>query len=323
MRVPAFAPAVTDRALLRKPWCDFGKHAKRYSPGTPGPDVVFRRPSEEARTALHEIHEAIVDPTNYAAPAAAEARFAKWVQTIDGPALIRLTVQDPDPRMQLLSLKASRLIVARQPRLAAFATAYLSSADPALATAALEMHFASGCDTAAQYALDGFRHPDETVQLATLHAVYDASRSHENLRLGDRIAELMSQGRGTARARVVALRLFGRLGLESVAAYVEPLLKDKQDAVAAEALATLAILQPSIAEKYATKWLKDKSPLKRAGALRALAQIYAGRRDLAEPLLRPMLNDKTPVPDAFGLAMAPGGTLGDVAQAALNYVVMP
>lgn len=322
VRLPALTRETTDRALVRKPWCDFGKHAQRYSKGGNGADAVFRRPSAEARATLNEIRESILNPTDYASPAAAEARFGQLAQTVDGPALIRLTIQDADPRIERMALRASKLVVALQPRLAAFATGYLTSADPELAIAAVDMHFASGCDTAAQYALDGFRHPLESVQLATLRAVYEFSRNHENLRLADRILQFIAEGKGTPRARFVALRLFGHLGLESTAVPIEALLTDKQDAVAAESLATLAIVSPGLAEKYLKKWLKDKSPLKRAGAMRAIAQVYASRREVAEPLLRPLLNDTTPLPDAFGLAAAPGKTLGEVARAALAYIVL-
>ena len=323
VRVPAMARVATDRGLVRKPWCSFGRHAQRTSSAANGPDVLFRRLSPEVRSALSEIHEAILNPSDYSARATAVARFAKLVQTVDGPALIRTTLMDTDARVQLMALKAAQLIVARQPRLAAFATGYLGAGDPQLSMAALDLHFASGCDTAAQYALDGFRHPDEGVQLTTLRLVYAYSRDHENLRLADRIGEFVAQGKGTPRARVVALRILGRLGVSATTSYVEALLNDKQDAVAAEALATLAILQPGAAEKLLGKWLKDKSPLKRAGALRAFAQVHASRRDLAEKVLRPMLNEATPVVDVYGVGAAPGRTLGEVAHAALDYIEMP
>ncbi len=322
MRAPALAPVATDRQLVRKPWCDFGRHAQRAGKGTNAADVVFRRPSAQSRTALNAIREAIQNPDDYKATGAAQARFEQLAQTIDGPGLLRITFQDTDARVQLMTLKATRLVVARQPRLVAFATAYLGATDPQMAIAAMEAHFASGCDTAAQYGLDGFRHPDEGVQLATLKQVFEVTRQRENLRLIDRIADLVAQGVGTPRARVIALRLVGRLDDEAASAAVESLLKDKNDAVAAEAFATLAILQPGLAEKRLGKWLKDKSPLKRAAALRAFAQVHANRRDLAEKVLRPLLADPTPIPETLGVAAAPGKTLGAVAQAALNYIEM-
>lgn len=322
LRLPALAAQPTDRALVRKPWCNFGRHAQRWAKGSTTPDVVFRRPSTEARAALQEIHEAVLNPTDYTSRDAAEARFQKLVQTVDGPALIRITLQDTDTRMQLMSLRAAKLIVARQPRLAAFATGYLGSPEPELAIAATEMHFASGCDTAVLYALDSFRHPDENVQLALLHLILQASQERENLRLAERIGSFIAEGKGTPRTRVIALRLLGRLGVEAATTDVERMLNDKQDAVAAEALATLAILQPGAVEKRIGKWWKDKSPHKRAAAMRAFAQVYPTRLDLAEKQLRPMVNDTTPLPDAFGVAMGPGKTLGDLARAALSYVQM-
>ena len=322
MRAPALAREATDRRLLRKPWCDFGRHAQRVGKLQDGVDVVFRRPSAEARTALNEVIESLQNPNDYKARATAEARFTQLAQTVDGPGLLRIALQDADPRVELMALKASRLVMGRQPRLVAFATPFLGAADPQLAIAAVETHFASGCNTAAQYALDGFRHPDEGVQLATLKSVYAATRTHEDLRLADRIGDLVVQGHGTPRTRTIALRLLGRLGLEAASTNVEALLTDKQDAVAAEALATLAILQPGAAEKRLGKWLKDKSVVKRAGALRAFAQVYASRLDLAEKVLRPLLSDATPLPDPLGVGVGPGRTLGEVARAALAYVEM-
>lgn len=323
MRLPALTPEPTDRALVRKPWCDFGHHAQRFSTPGAGPDFVFRKLSPPARTALQEIRDAITNPNDYKAAAEAEARFDRLVLTADGAALVRLTLLDPNPRIELMALNAAKLIAALEPRLAAFATGYLASADPELAAAAVETHFASGCDTAALYALDGFGHPDERVQLATLRAAFNVSRNHENLRLVDRIAALMASGKGTPRARIVALRVLGRLGAVATSNYVETLLKDKDDAVAGEALATLAVLQPERAGVQATKWLKDKSPQKRAGALRAFAQAYAGRQDLAEKLIRPLMQDTTPLADPLGVGEGAGKTLGDEARAALDYIELP
>ena len=322
IRLPALAPTPTDRALLRKPWCSFGHHAQRFATGGPSADVVFRRPSQVARAALNEIRENITNPDNYKSRPAAEARFNELVRTVDGPALVRITLQDTDARIQLMALKATTAIVALQPRLAAFATGYLGVKDPQLAGAAVELHFASDCDTAVIYALDGFRHPDEGVQLTTLRLVLKASQDHENLRLADRIAALVAQGVGTPRARVVALRILGQLGTLATANQVEGLLKDKDDRVAAEALATLAVLQPESAAKLLTKWLKDKSPLKRAGALRAFAQVHGTRRDLAENVIRPLTRETTPLPDTLGVGVGPGKTIGEVARAALAYMEM-
>ena len=234
VRLPAMAETATDRVLVRKPWCDFGRHAQRFSKGFTGVDLVFRKPSVPARNALNAIRDSIMNPQSWSSPGLAEKEFARLAATSDGPALIRLTLVDTDARIQLLGLTASLPVVAKHPRLAAFATAYLGAPDAKLAQAAVEMHFATGCDTAALYALDGFRHGDERVQLTTLRLIYEASRNHENLRLIDRIGEFISQGKGSPRARVVALRVIGQLGTESVSNYVEKLLTDKQDAVAAE-----------------------------------------------------------------------------------------
>ncbi len=320
VRLPAMAETATDRVLVRKPWCDFGRHAQRFSKGFTGVDLVFRKPSVPARNALNAIRDSILNPQSWSSPGLAEKEFARLAATSDGPALIRLTLVDTDARIQLLGLTASLPVVAKHPRLAAFATAYLGAPDAKLAQAAVEMHFASGCDTAALYALDGFRHGDERVQLTTLRLIYEASRNHENLRLIDRIGEFISQGKGSPRARVVALRVIGQLGTESVSNYVEKLLTDKQDAVAAEALVTLAILQPGKVEKRLQKWLSDKSALKRAAAIRAFAQVHANRRDLAEKYLRPLQNDTTPVPDFFGIRMAPDQQIGEIARSALRYI---
>jgi hypothetical protein len=322
MRLPAMTAQPTDRALVRKPWCNFGRHAQRFAVTGAVPDIVFRKPTQQARTELNQIRENITNPENYKSASEAEARFNKLVRTTDGPAMVRITLLDSDERMELLGLKAAKAIVALQPRLAAFATGYLSVKDPALATAAVELHFASECDTAVLYGLDGFRHPDEGVQLATLRMVYLTTQNHENLRLVDRIAALLADGVGTPRARVAALRVMARVGALATSNYAEALLKDKDDVVAAEALATLAVLQPARAGLYATKWLKDKSPQKRAGALRAYAQVFAVRQDLADTVIRPLMADPTPLADPSGLNAGLGKTLGDVARAAVAYMAL-
>ena len=319
VRLPALQRDVTDRGVARRRWCDFGRHAQRLAKVPPALDPVFRKPSSETRRALQEIRDSLANPDDYTAPQQAEARLRALVATAEGPPLLRVLLQDPQPRLQLLALRLGAAVVAAHPRLAAFATPYLNVADPERAAAAVELHVRSGCDTAALYALDGFRHPSEAVQLTTLRLVWEVSQSHENLRLADRISQFLVQGHGTPRSRVAALRVLGRLGWLSAGTDVEPLLRDRQPAVAAEALVTLAIVQPGRAERVLLKWLRDPTALKRAAAVRAFAQVFAHRVDLAEKHLRPLIADVAPLPPDLGQTAKPQ-RVRDVVEEALAYI---
>lgn len=317
VRVPALLPEPTDRALVRRPWCDFGLHAQRRGQLAPGMDPVFRRLSPQAKTVLNTNRELALNPADYTGPKTAETHLLELLKTPDGPPLARTLLQDQQPVMLGIGLRMARQLVAQHPRLAAFATGYLAIADPQLALEAMEVHMAAECDTAVQYGMDGFKHPSEAVQIATLRRVFELAQNHDDLRLPGRILAWMREGYGSPLARVVALRMATQLGWLSSATDAEVLTGDKQDAVAGEAMVLLAMTQPVLTEGKLAKWLKEKSPIRRAGALRAFAQVNVYRPDVTDKLLRPLLEDRTVVTDAV---TGEKRTLGDLAEAAMRYL---
>ena len=320
-RSPAFLAQPTDRALVRKPWCDFGRHAQRRAAGAVGTDPIFRRPSAEAKQALAAIREELLNPADFRVREAAETKLATLLATDDGPAIYKGLAQDQSVYMQTIAARGAKAQVRAHPRLAAFATGLLAAADPALALAVVELHLNAICDTPVQYGVDGFKHPDERVQLATLREVYRISREMENLRLPDRVLAWMLEGRGSARARVVALRMTNALGWQSAWTAVLALSADKNEHVAAEAFVVACSLQPGWANTRVPKWLKDKSPVKRAAAIRGFVAAFPDRADLVQTWLHPLASDKALVPDPYGVNGGPRVVSDLVAQAEAAVLV--
>lgn len=321
IRAPAFLPEATDRALVRRPWCDFGRHAQRRAKGLPGMDAVFRRPSGESRQALAVIRERIVTPDDYKTRSQAEKDLTTLLKTMDGPALYKTLSQDENRDVLAIATRAAVPIVAQHPRLAAFVTGMLAAPDPELALAAMELHLAAACDTPVQYGMDGFTHPSEAVQMSTLHRVWELSQKFEDLRLPNRVLQWVIEGRGTPRSRVTAVRIAAMLGSQSAFNAAQTLLADKNDAVAAEALVIVAQLQPNLAEARIPKWLRDKSPVKRAAAVRAMMAAMPDRQDLVDKWLMPLAHDTAVVPDLYGINGGPR-TVADLVAEALRYAAV-
>lgn len=298
----------------RLPWCDFGSHARQFAALPPASDPVFRQPSDAAKAKFGQVRKELMLGTT--TPALAIQQWRALFAQADGPALARLGVQDADARVAAAVLEAARTVVAMHPRVFALAADRFRHPDPAVAIAAVHMAFATGCDAPALYALDGLHHPDATVQLATVEAVAEAARTRLDIGLADKVAAWLDAGEGQPQARRTALRMLGRIGWLPATATLQKLTRSAQPDEAAEALVALAVVAPTEAAPLLEAWLRDKAPVKRGAAARAVAQVLAMDVAKAQRLLHPLLSDRAAGADP----LAPKTTVAEVARQALAWV---
>jgi hypothetical protein len=298
------------RVQERQPFCDFGAHSAALQNVAVQADPVFRQPGPSAKQALAAQRKRLLE--GLPAPDLA-ALFAGP----DGPALVRLALQERDPRTLEAVLSAAQPVARRHPRLAALALDHVLSPHVEVATAAVGLAFATGCDAPSLYALDGLAHPDERVQRAVLAHLAILLQNHRDIGLASRLCRWLEEGKAPVTSRVLALRLLASVGWMPAEPTLQGLSQSTEPAVAAEALVAWAVVAPDRARASAVKWLTDRRPVKRAAALRALAQAAPEEPTTAVAIAR-LAHDRHAGADPLAAAT----TVAEVAQQALAYIAL-
>ena len=237
----------------------------------------------------------------------------------EGAALARLALTDTDAKVFLPALRQARVVAAVEPRIIGFASQHLKNKDPNVVLAAATLIFAAGCDSPLDYAMDALEQDNPVIQSGLLQLAFRGALDHVEAPILTRVIDWLDAGGGTVQTRVLALRMLGSLGWWASADTLRRLTGDPDPAVSGEALASLAVVVGQVPEDKAKAFLADPSPLRRAGAIRAIAQGEAMRPDRIKALVEPLLSDKAPVADPLFPGQKKPPSVGELAQRALDY----
>lgn len=298
------------------PWCDFAANAQAMANVPLQEDGLFRTPDPNAKAKLGQLRKILMNGSE-GERRDAEAQLAALFAQPAGASLARLAAQDADAHVQAAALRAAKFLAAKHPRLYGYATAATQNADAAVAQAALIGLMATQCDAGALYALDGLQHPTEIVQMTAIELLATAAIARRDLGLYGKLAQWLETRAGSPNSRRMATRLLGHIGWLPATETLRRLLSDADNQVAAEALVALATVAPDDVMATIKLWLRDKLPVKRAAAVQAIAQALAMQQMTALDLLKPLLNDRAPVP---GLPQDPPTTVAELAKKAIAYV---
>ncbi len=311
-----------DAAQPRKTWRDFGEHARSLSGLAMAKDPVFHTPSAQSKALYGQVIKRVEAP-----PSAAVVQSLKdlFSQEPDGPALARIAATDKDSRVVATALQAMTPdVVALHPRVLALAVTRgmvqpdQAAPDPALAVALIHADFACHCDAMALYGLDGLQHPEARVQAAAVSEALNALRHQADIGIGQKLLDWLSESTGNSMVRLQAVRGLGEVGWLPATVVLERLARGPNKPEAAEALVALAAVAPTLAEPLARPWLRDPAPVRRAAAVRALAQCLAMQPEAAWELLAPLASDGGRGVDP--LEPDGGQTVGGVVKLAKYYI---
>ena len=308
------------RGTPRVPWCDFAAHAKTKSTLKVAQDPVFRPLSEEPKAAYAAVRKALLAAKpGSPAQTAAENKLQAMLIEPEGAALARLALNDTDAKVFLPALRHARVVAAVEPRIIGFATQHLRSKDPAVVLAAATLVFAAGCDSPLDFAMDALEQDNPVIQSGLLQLAFRGALDHVEAPILTRVIDWLDAGGGTVQTRVLALRMLGSLGWSVSAGTLLRLTGDADPAVSGEALASLAVVVGEVPQDKVQAFLADPNPLRRAGAIRAIAQAEAMRPERIKALVAPLLSDKSPVADPLFPGQKKPPSVGELAQRALDY----
>jgi len=303
----------------RRVWCDFAAHAKARSVVKYAQDPLFRKLAPEPQAAFDEVRKALIAAKpGTKAHRAAETALQNLLLGPDASGMARVALSDAESKVFVPALRFACAVAPGEPRIIGFAGQHLKSKDPQVVLAAATLLFAANCDSPLDYVLDALENDDAAVQTGVLQLVFRSALDHTTSPTLARVAQWLDAGGGTTATRVLALRILGVLAWQPTVGILERLTKEAEPAVAGEALASLAVLgaaMPATVQAFLT----DPSPLRRAGAIRAIAQMDAMRPERVRAQVTPLLSDKAPVTDAAATGKDKPPTVGELAQRALDY----
>ena len=307
----------------RLTWSRIAAYAKSKGSAKVAQDPLFQPASADVTAAFADVRKTLLAAKpGSAAQTAAESKLVTMLHDSDALAVARLAFADTNVSVLRPALRGAVALMAREPRLVGFVTQHLKNADADVVLAAATLVFAAGCEEPLEYALDALERKDTTIQTGILHLAYRAGLDHPNSPFVSRLPEWLAAGDGTTATRVLALRILGLLSWGPGIATVTQLTHDTDPAVAGEALMAMALITGGAPPATVKAFLADASPLRRAGAIRAVTQAEAMHPERIIAQVTPLLGDTAAVLDPVAPSRNKPPTVADLARLALDYAAI-
>jgi hypothetical protein len=259
---------------------DFAREAARLQATPVESDPVFRQPSAASKAALGRVRKALMS-----GQAAAESQMVALARGADGAALMRIALQDKDPRVVLAAVHGATAIAAEHPRLFAFMAVLGPQTPVPLALALCDFHVATHSDAPLLQLVDGLQHPAPQVQQAVLRHIARLAQTIRNEAPLQRLAGWLLSRQGPSKLRAQAVRVLGAQGLLVMSPTWLELVGDADAWVAAEAAVAAVRTNPAVSAKQIESWAARRTALGLATALR-IAADDPGPREPLRPLLQ-------------------------------------